>query len=69
MSSGEYKEACMSIEWEKNPSIGPGRIGGTMHIVKCRGKELVAIWDSETKQIATFLPKGNENQHYRVDHS
>lgn len=62
MSGWEYQEACVSIKEGKNPSIGPGRIGGTVHLVKCRGKELTAVWDDETKQIVTFLPKGNENR-------
>jgi hypothetical protein len=54
----EYQEACGKIRDGKCPAIGPGRIGGTLHILTIRSKEVVAVWDSETDQISTFLPKG-----------
>jgi hypothetical protein len=58
MGLTEYQAACSLIREGRNPSIGPGRIGGTLHILDIRGKELVAVWDSTTDQISTFLPKG-----------
>lgn len=54
-----YNQFSKSIAEGKYPSVGPGRVGGTRHIIKHKGKELVAVFDEETQQIATFLPKGS----------
>lgn len=56
----DYSRMCNDIISGKNQSIGPGRAGGTMHVVKHRGQDLVAVFDDKTQQVATFLPKGNK---------
>lgn len=62
MNTAEYQAACEKITRGDCPVVGNGRNGGTLHVIKHRGRDIVAIYSPLTQQIVTFLPSGTPTE-------
>jgi len=54
----EYAALCQQIVEGIHEAVGAGRRGGTLHRIRHRGRDLIAVFSPDTARIVTFLPAG-----------
>jgi hypothetical protein len=56
VTNGEFASLIAAIESGTNPSVAQARAGGTIHEVNLHGRTIYAVWSTDFRYIATFLP-------------
>lgn len=58
----EYAALCQQIVDGLNVAVGTGRGGGTLHVIRHRGRNIIAVFSADTARIVTFLPAGTPHE-------